>query len=68
MAMTLRLPVDLDRKLEELAEIQHSSKQAVVLRALEDHVARETRRSQVIESLDETSRDYAELITRLEDA
>jgi predicted transcriptional regulator len=68
MAMTLRLPAELDRKLEELAEVQHSSKQAVVLRALEDHVARETRRAQVIESLDETSRDYADLITRLEDA
>lgn len=66
--MTLRLPADLDRKLEELAEVQHSSKQAVVLRALEAHVAREMRRNQVIESLDETSRDYAELITRLEDA
>lgn len=68
MAMTLRLPAELDRKLDELAEVQHSSKQAVVLRALEDHVAREMRRGQVIESLDETSRDYAALITRLEDA
>ena len=68
MAMTLRLPDDLDRQLEELATAQHSSKQAVVLRAIESHIARELRLNQVIESLDETSRDYAELITRLEDA
>lgn len=68
MALTLRIPTDLDAKLEAVAAAQHSSKSAVVLRALEEHVARELKTQAVIDILDETSRDYAELITRLEDA
>lgn len=68
MALTLRIPAELDAKLEAVAAAQHSSKSAVVLRAVEEHVARELKTQAVIDILDETSRDYAELIERLEDA
>lgn len=68
MALTLRIPDELDARLEALASAQHSSKSAVVLRAVEEHIAREQRTRQVLDLIDETSRDYAELIERLEDA
>lgn len=68
MAITLRIPDELDAKLSELADAQHSSKHALVLRAIEEHVAREAKNRVVLASLDETTRDYAELIRRLEDA
>lgn len=68
MAMTVRIPAELDERLEALADARHSSKHAVVLRAVEEYVARESRTAIVLESLDETTRDYADLIQRLEDA
>lgn len=68
MAMNLRIPPALDAQLDRLVAAQHSSKNAVVLQAIEEHLRRELKVQQVIESLDETSRDYAELMTRLEDA
>ncbi|MEO8528279.1 MAG: ribbon-helix-helix protein, CopG family [Pseudolysinimonas sp.] len=68
MTMTVRIPIELDKKLSALAEAQHSSKHAVLLRALTEHLDREIKTRLVIESLDETSHDYADLITRLEDA
>jgi predicted transcriptional regulator len=68
MALTLRIPAELDARLETVAAAQHSSKSAVVLRALEEHVARELKTQTVIALLDETSQEYSELITRLEDA
>lgn len=66
--MTLRIPAHLDAALDALAESQHSSKSAIVIQALEEHLRRERKTQVVLESLDETSRDYADLITRLEDA
>lgn len=68
MAMTIRLPADLDARLDALAEQTHTSKHAVVVQAVEAHIDRQLKTAAVIESLDETSRDYAELIRRLEDA
>ena len=67
MAMTLRIPAHLDAALDALAETQHSSKSAIVLHAIEEHLRRELKTQTVLASLDETSRRYAELITRLAD-
>jgi predicted transcriptional regulator len=68
MAMTLRIPAHLDAALDALAESQHSSKSAIVMQAIEEHLRRELKTQAVLASVDETSRDYADLITRLEDA
>ena len=68
MAMTVRLPPELDAQLQKIADARHTSKHALVLQAVEEHVRREAKTRRVLESLDETSRDYAEAIKRLEDA
>lgn len=68
MAMTLRFPPELDAALQRIADAKHTSKHSIVLRALEEFMGREEKNQRVLSSLDETSRDYAETITRLEDA
>jgi predicted transcriptional regulator len=68
MAMTVRFSTDLDERLDRLAEERHTSKQALVVRAVEEYLMRERKTEAVLASIDETSRDYAGLIRRLEDA
>jgi len=68
MAMTVRFPPELDAQLQRLAEEKRASKHSLVVQAVEEHLARERKTRAVIESLEETSRDYAGLIARLEDA
>jgi predicted transcriptional regulator len=68
MAMTIRFPTELDAALQKIADAKHTSKHALVLQAVEDLVTREEKTQRVLGSLDETSRDYAEMITRLEDS
>jgi predicted transcriptional regulator len=68
MAMTGRFSTDLDERLDRLAEERHASKQALVVRAVEEYLMRDRKTEAVLASLDETSRDYAGLIRRLEDA
>jgi predicted transcriptional regulator len=68
MAMTLRFPTDLDEALQRLADARHTSKHSLVLRAVEELVMNEEKTRRVLGSLDETSRDYAEMIKRLEDS
>jgi len=66
--MTLRLSPELDRALTAIAAAKHMSKQAVLISAAERYVRAEAKTAEVLASLDETSRDYAGLIARLEDA
>jgi predicted transcriptional regulator len=68
MAMTLRLSTDLDSALQQLADMRHSSKHALVLGALEAYVISETKSDQVTASVELTLARDAELLTRLEDA
>jgi predicted transcriptional regulator len=68
MAMTLRFPTELDAALQKIADARHTSKHALVLQAVEELVSREEKTRRVLGSLDETSRDYAEMIKRLEDS
>ena len=68
MAMTVRIPAELDAQLQKMADARHTSKHALVVQAVEDSVTRDSRTRLVLESVDETSRDYAEAIKRLEDA
>jgi predicted transcriptional regulator len=68
MAMTLRFPTELDAALQKIADARHTSKHSLVLQAVEDYVTREEKTQRVLGSIDETSRDYAEMIKRLEDS
>ncbi|HEU4807421.1 MAG TPA: ribbon-helix-helix protein, CopG family [Homoserinimonas sp.] len=68
MAMTVRLSPELDAQLQKIADARHTSKHALVLQAVEEYMTRDIKTRRVLESIDETSRDYAETIKRLEDA
>ena len=68
MAMTVRFSPELDEQLQTIADARHTSKHALVLQAVEEYILRDSKTRRVLESLDETSRDYAEAIQRLEDA
>lgn len=66
--MTLRLPEELDRELEELATRDRVSKHALVLQAVTLLIARRNRRAAVDEAVDFVLSHDAELLQRLEDA
>lgn len=68
MAMTLRLPEELDKKLEALAAARHVSKHALLVQAAEDIVARSGRREDLLGAIDFVRTHDADLLQRLEDA
>lgn len=68
MAMTVRLPPELDSALESIARQRHTSKHALLIEAAERFTRQESKTERVLTSADETRRDYAELLERLEDA
>ena len=68
MAMNLRVPEDLDRRLDQLAAEEHTSKSALLLQGAELVLQRHRRRRDIGEGLDFVVSHDAELLTRLEDA
>ncbi len=68
MAMTVRLPEELDKKLEELARARHTSKHAILIEAAERFTSTESKTDRVLRIADEIAERYAETIKRLEDA
>lgn len=68
MAMTVRLPEDLDSALEAIARERHTSKHALIVEAATRFARQESKTERVLASVDETTKDYAELLHRLEDA
>ncbi len=68
MAMTLRLPEELDAALETIAAAEHTSKHAVVLSGLEDLVRRRLHEADVDEALEKVLRRDARLLERLKSA
>ena len=68
MAMTVRLPAELDAKLEEIARARHTSKHAVLVEAATRYANSESKTDQVLRIADEIAERYADTITRLEDA
>lgn len=68
MAMTVRLPEELDAKLEQIAAARHTSKHAVLLAAAERFASEELKTARVLELTAEVAEEYAELFRRLEDA
>jgi predicted transcriptional regulator len=65
MAMTLRLPEDLNAQLSSLAEDRHVSKHALLLQAAELLVSRENRRAEISAGLDRILTTDADLLKRL---
>lgn len=68
MAMTVRFSSELDEQLQKMADVRHTSKHALVQQAVEDYILRDDKTKRVMESIDETSTDYAETLQRIEDA
>lgn len=68
MAMTLRIPEELDRELEEIAAAEHISKHALLLQAAQLVVDRRDRRKQIMGAIDFVTTHDAVLLERLADA
>jgi predicted transcriptional regulator len=68
MAMNLRVPEELDRRLDQLGAEEHTSKSALLLQGAELVLQRHRRSREVGEGLEFVMSHDAELLTRLEDA
>ncbi|MFT4030442.1 MAG: hypothetical protein QM675_11255 [Protaetiibacter sp.] len=68
MAITLRIPEELDVQLEEVAAREKVSKHALLLRGARVVVERAARRDEIDAGLDFVMSHDAELLRRLEDA
>jgi predicted transcriptional regulator len=68
MAMTLRLPEELDRKLEAIAAARHTSKHALLIEAADRFARTESKTERALAAVDEISDQYADALKRLEDA
>lgn len=68
MAMTVRLPDELDARLEQIARERHTSKHAVLIEATARYVASETKTALVLAAVDDVTEQYAEALERLRDA
>lgn len=66
--MNLRVPEELDRRLEKLALEQHTSKSALLLQGAELVLQRHGRSRDIEEGLEFVMSHDAELLKRLEDA
>lgn len=65
MAMTLRLPEDLNAQLSHLAEERHVSKHTLLVQAAELLVTREHRRAEISAGLERILSTDADLMRRL---
>ncbi|MFT4219684.1 MAG: CopG family transcriptional regulator [Microbacterium sp.] len=68
MAMTLRLPAELDARLEALARKRGTSKHALVVESTRILVDLEVKTDLAVEIASDVRTRYAELLRRLEDA
>ena len=68
MATTVRIPEDLDSELERIAQQEHVSKHALLLRGARIVVERADRRADLEAGLEHVLSHDAELLQRLADA
>ncbi|WP_336644659.1 ribbon-helix-helix protein, CopG family [Microbacterium sp. USHLN186] len=68
MAMNLRLPAELDAKIEELAARRRTSKHAVIVEAAARFAESESKTDRVLRIADGITERYADVLKRLEDA
>ena len=66
--MTVRIPEDLDRQLNELAARDHISKHSLLLQGAELVIARRNRRDEIDQGIEFVVSHDAELLHRLADA
>lgn len=68
MAITVRIPDDLDARLEIVARAEHVSKNALLLQGAALVIERHARRAEIENGLDFVLSHDAELLKRLADA
>jgi predicted transcriptional regulator len=68
MAINLRIPAELDARLEELATREHTSKHALILQGVEGLVRDRGRRDEIDRAVDYVLDHDAQLLTKLADA
>jgi predicted transcriptional regulator len=68
MAMTARLPEELDTQLEAIARARHTSKHALLIEAVDGFVRAQSKTDLVLAAIDDISIEYAGALKRLEDA
>ncbi len=68
MAMTARLPSELDTRLEALARARHTSKHALLVEAVDRFVSAESKTERAVETAQGVADRYSTLLRRLEDA
>lgn len=68
MAMTVRLPEELDAKLEQVARARHTSKHALLIAAVDRFVTQEAKTELAVDVAEGVADRYADLLKMLEDA
>ena len=68
MAMTVRLPEELDAQLGELASRLHTSKHALLIEAADRFLREEVTTEQAVSIARGVADRYADLLKKLEDA
>ncbi|MCP1428221.1 putative transcriptional regulator [Microbacterium foliorum] len=68
MAMTVRLPEELDARLNALAERRHTSKHALLIEAADRFLREEVTTEQAVTIARDVADRYSELMKKLEDA
>lgn len=68
MAMTLRLPPELDDRIEALARARGTSKHAILIEAADRFTRSSEKTARVLAAVDDIGERYADTIRRLEDA
>lgn len=66
MAMTVRLPEELDAQLEAVARARHTSKHALLIEAASRYLAQEAKTDLVMNAVAEIELEYADALERLE--
>lgn len=68
MAMTVRLPEELDAQLEEIARARHTSKHALIIEATDRFLREEVTTAQAVTIARGVADRYTDLLKKLEDA
>lgn len=68
MAMTVRIPAELDARLDAIARARHTSKHAILIEAAERFTSSEEKTERAVSTARGVADRYGELLRRLEDA
>lgn len=65
MAMTLRLPDELNEALKRRADVEHTSVHGLVIKASEEYLARHGKQVLIDDAVDMIKVDFADALRRL---